>query len=192
LHLTVRGADASSLCGSMTFGDTTPLAPPTDPDIGYPPNADLTQWMPNGLPIERFAHTLFSGLVSGKRVRFHTKGFEPWKSWCAMQKSYLLDPWSSLYSCMEAWGWQDWGDAGPSNCWTQDPNTGQTKPVDCGKMYNCNQWRVCACNQSGCGADDTYPIDFDAQFEGGEGRGSIVLYTQNGTQVFNVYLTKTD
>jgi len=40
--------------------------------------------------------------------------------------------------------------------------------------------------------DDIFPIDFDAQFEGGEGRGRIVLYTQNGTQVFNVYLTKTD
>jgi hypothetical protein len=59
-------------------------------------------------------------------------------------------------------------------------------------MYDCSNWQVCACNQSGCGADTIYPIDFDAQLEGGEVRGSIVLYTQNGSQVFNVYLTKTD
>ena len=94
---------------------------------------------------------------------------------------------------MEGWGGQDWNpDGGPLNCWVQDPNTGQQRPIDCGKMYDCSQWQVCACNLSGCGADTIHPIDFDAQFEAGEARGSIVLYTQNGTQVFNIYLTKTD
>jgi hypothetical protein len=51
---------------------------------------------------------------------------------------------------------------------------------------------VCTCNQSGCGADTRYPLDFDGQFEAGDAHGSIVLYTQNGTQVYNVNLAKTD
>jgi hypothetical protein len=192
IHLTIRSADESTLCGSMTFGDTTPLPPP-NPDIGYPPNQDLSQSIPDFLPIEGYVHTLFNGLVSGKRVRFQTLGLEPWKAWCGLQKSYVTDPWNSTYSCLEGWGWQDWTpDGGATNCWVQDPNTNQSRPVDCGKMYDCHNWMVCACNQSGCTADTVHPIDFDAQFEPGQARGSIVLYTQNGQQVYNVYLTRTD
>jgi hypothetical protein len=191
LKLTITAADTGALCGTLTFGDATPLAPPTNPDIGYPPNQDLTQWMPAGLPIERFAHTLFSGVVSGKRVRFQVLGYEPWRQWCTMQKSYLVDPWGSNYSCINGWGGYDWqGDAGPKNCWVQDPITASQSPVDCGKMFDCGNWRTCVCNESGCGADTINPMNFDAQFEATDARGSIILYTQNGAQVFNLYLTK--
>jgi len=191
LRLTIRGADSATLCGTMTFGDATPLPPP-NPDIGYPPNQDLTRWIPEFLPIEGFVHTLFSGLVSGKRVRFQMLGLEPWRVWCGLQKSYLLDPWGPQYSCVEGWGGYDTDiDGGPMNCVVYTPN-GTRQPVDCGKMFDCSSWNVCACNQSGCAADNIYPIDFDAQFEAAEARGSIVLYTPNGTQVYNMYLTKPD
>jgi hypothetical protein len=194
LHLTVRGADATTLCGTLTFGDTTPLPAP-NPDIGYPPGQDLSQWMPVVLPIERFAHTLNNAQVSGKRVRFQALGLEPWRAWCGLQKSYPQNWNPGYYTCLEpnnGWG-SDWNaDGGPTNCWIYDPNTNQQRFMDCGKIYDCDNWQVCVCNQSGCGADTVYPLDFDAQFEAGEARGSILLYTSAGTQVFNVYLTKTD
>jgi hypothetical protein len=193
LQLTIRAADTASLCGSITFGETTPALPPPNPDIGYPPGQDLTQYIPSFLPIERFAHTLQGGLVSGKRVRFQAATLEPWRTWCGMQRSYLQDSWSSTYTCIDGYWGSNWNpDGGPSDCYVQDPNTGTQKPIDCGKAYDCAYWQVCACNVTGCAADSIYPLDFDAQFEAGEARGSIVLYTQNGQQVFNIYLTKTD
>jgi hypothetical protein len=192
LRLTIRAADATTMCGSLTYGDPTPLPAP-NPDVGYPPGVDFTSFVPV-VPIEGFAHTLHGATVSGKRVRFQTQSYEPFKAWCGLQKSSVKDPWNSTYTCLPSGGWwqQDWTpDGGARACYMMD-SFGQRTPIDCGKAIECGQWQVCACNVTGCTADTLYPIDFDAQFEAGEARGSVVLYKQNGTQVFNVYLTKTD
>jgi hypothetical protein len=191
LRLTVQSADANTLCGTLVYGESTPLPPP-QVDIGYPPGANWDQGVQALLPLERFAHTLFSGLVSGKRVRFHTLGQEPWKGWCGMQTSYAIDPFLGVYLCIPGRGDRASNpDGGPDVCWWEDSKN-QTQPLDCDKWVICRLTEVCICNSSGCGTDILYPIDFDAQFDTGEAHGSIVLDAGNGPQVFNVYLSKTD
>ncbi len=195
LKLTITGADTSKICGALTFGDSTPLPPP-NPDVAYPPGIDMQKWQPP-LPFERFPHTLFNGSVSGKRVRFENRGFEPVRSWCDLQQGYQTYAWDNRYRCVDvpngSWDTELRSDAGLALiCFANDPSTGQKRYIDCGKIHECLSWTVCACNSTGCTAETTSPLNFDAQFDAGEAHGSIALPTPAGTQVFNVHFSKTD
>src|SRR5262249_51103807 len=70
LLLDIRGVSASGpLCGTMTVGMGTPPAPPTDPNVGWPPG--LKTSIAFAAPImPGFAYDLIDGTLEDGRARF--------------------------------------------------------------------------------------------------------------------------
>jgi hypothetical protein len=174
-HTFSSGSDAVALVitdgapnGRIVFGQGTPPPPATDPDVGYPPGEDAGFM---SLPFEGFEHTLQEGNVSGDRVRFKVSTRELWKVWCALQTPFETDLGSGSYGCLPNWGYS----TGPSGCEMQNPDTGESVQVDCGKLELCGMAGVCECTASGCEAAQFADIAFDLDHVGNELDGSITL-----------------
>ena len=188
-------ASGGTLSGTVVFGDATPLAPPTDPNVGYPPSYVAEPGMPpSGGPIEGFAYTVLSGAVAGPRVTLQVQHTEVWKKWCELQTTiYPQYNGASDGSCGALLGYGCLPNVAfsgsPSGCtWSSCDHPTDT-PVDCTKLTLCGLAGVCKCTSTAC----TVPvgpagdISFDMQLSGGALNGST---TGISGSVLNVHLTR--
>jgi hypothetical protein len=186
VDLVISHANASNVCGKLTFGMGTPPPPPTDPDVGYPPGEfDGGAPFPPSREVRGFEGvpmTLLEGHVSDPRLQFKTTTSELWRAWCELQTPYRQEaPGEESYMCVPfAHQYRYSPDTG---CIIDSPSGGV--PVDCGKLVLCSHG-ICFCTASGCTADPTGEITFDLRVSGNQMTGSVSL---SGAP-HNLYLTR--
>lgn len=155
---------SGEVAGSVVFGNGTPPAPATDPNVGYPPGLGI-QWPPFVYgPTEGLSYTITSGTLVSNRLRFTTNNFELWDGWCRMQPA----PTDGSDMCLPNWS----GGSKDGVCYQTSP-AGKDVVVDCGKLTLCFLNRVCACSPSGCMANPASAVSFDMFMVSGSASGSV-------------------
>jgi hypothetical protein len=189
-------ASDGTISGTVQFGSAALLSPPTDPNVGYPP--DLTTTTPAGL-LEGFAFTVLGGTYTAPRVQLSLYNNELWKQWCELQTLIYAvdngDPTSDAgpcgkfigYGCLPNGGTMSSASGCSVGACTTPPSS---ITVDCGKLILCmGGGRICSCTATSC----TVPLpatgttSFDMQLTAGALNGSV---TGLGAQLYNVHLTR--
>ncbi len=181
-HVTITFT--SETTGTVFFGDPPALAPPTDPDVGYPPGVKLAGpgSVDRGRPQEKFAFTIQNEIRADARITFNIAPDEVWDAWCRLQQSYPLytDPDASApfeYACLPLTGYSTVN----GECFLGDPSTdgGSQHPIDCGKLTLCYLMdRVCRCTATACNADtggSGVKLRFDLQVTADGLNGSMAI-----------------
>ena len=206
LRLDITHANSSQLCGTITFGAGSPPAPPTDPNVGYPPHTitgsgiEIFELIVRRQPghAEGFPFSIVSGRVALPRLRFLMTVNELWKPWCELQRSFPIGGNPEQFQCVPRLP----GQQTSSGCSFILPDGG-LEPVDCVKLALCSADSVCRCDATACtawlpkdwtsdaGADDAMVIgsvSFDMRAERDQIDGS---YQANYGDVGRVFhLTK--
>jgi hypothetical protein len=191
--MTLTFAANGTVTGTVFFGDGPPLAPPTDPSVGYPPGYSNLQ---AASLLEGFAFAVLGGAYAAPRL---TLGFDPaqlWAQWCPLQTPYPFCncpsdsdggcPPGSSYACLPNSAMGSMG----STCNYMPCGDAVSMPIDCGRMNLCTIGSSpCKCTAAGC----TVPVPampsvtFDMQLASGALDGSE---SGIGGSVLNVHLTK--
>jgi hypothetical protein len=185
LTLTLEFASGGRVTGSLLLGSGALLAPPTDPNAGYPPGASFGSF--RAPLVEGFPYTILGGTLSGSHLTFHAALFEVWTKWCAIQTSYLVGQGSysaspgatpSGHSCLPPYSEQF-----PTGCFQGIPppspdaspmTSPQLTPIDCGKLELCEFSSPCRCVATGCTVNPWSPsITMDLAMAGGKADGSM-------------------
>ena len=154
--------------GSLLVGDTA-LAPPTDPSVGYPPEAQADAAEASGMLIHLYdgiTYPLKNVSVSDKTLRFEVDPMLAFDPWCQLQTPVA---WSTgEYRCLESWGSGVDRSSGVKQCYMIDPDSGAHVDVDCVVLFMCNIsfGTRCYCTESSCGAenhDPTHLVRFELQ-----------------------------
>jgi hypothetical protein len=193
VHLTI---DASGQ-GTLQVGDGALLAPPTDPNVGYPPS--LGQSLPVFLGpqtsatdlIEGFLYPLHAAQVQTDRIQLGIVPSDLWATWCALEPPVPVtsggdDGGASAYGCVANLGGYSAGVYGP--CAQIEPD-GTYVPIDCGKLSLCQFGTVCSCTASACASTSVpattpvnqYPVELDGALDA---TGTTLTGTLNlGTRI---------
>ncbi|HEX3901897.1 MAG TPA: hypothetical protein VH853_03545 [Polyangia bacterium] len=195
--------------GTFRMGNaTTLLAPPTDPNVGYPPGISVDGVNADGAHTgtrEDFLYPIHAANVQEARIQLGIDPSDLYAAWCALQtpipsyETTTVDGGASdtgtvstfYSSCLPNVPSMSQGD----NCALLEPD-GSSTPVDCGKLYLCNVAQTCACTASGCTippqpADATaaqYPVEMDGALDT-TGKMLTGTLTLNGQRI-TVHLTK--
>jgi len=204
--------------GTFRVGNaTTLLAPPTDPNVGYPPG--ISALGANDGPREDFLYPIHAANVQEARIQLGINAGDLFAAWCVLQTpipyyetttvddagtSYTVGgasdagTVSTFYGCLPNVGGMEQlnpATGRPANCTLNEPD-GSSAPVDCDKFYLCTMAFACACTASGCTsppmpADATaaqYPIELDGALDT---TGKILAGTLAlGGQRIAVHLTR--
>jgi hypothetical protein len=164
-----------TVTGTVYFGDGPPLAPPTNPDVGYPVGVDYGV---SSVSIEGFAFTVLDGKDDNGRVTLQIDQSELFKKWCELQTTiYPLYNWPAPadggilgYGCLPNDGYQ----ISATGVCSLTPADAGLIPVDCGKLNLCEGAGVCNCTATACTVDlvTTSANTFDMQLTGNELNGS--------------------
>jgi hypothetical protein len=156
----------------VTRGTGTVPPPPTDAYQPWPAplvNADGT---PTGVdpfpdPMSGFGFTARNVTWQGQRLTFVIAAAEPWAPWCALQRSYPLDPHgnpSSGFGCDR-----------PAGSFEKGTCTFLVAPkggCDVNHQEMCEISKICACNATGCGAEGNLRMAYDITFFGDHATGT--------------------
>jgi hypothetical protein len=148
----------TTVTGTLVFGGAPAAPAPTDPNVGYPPGYGSGMGGGNtfGFAGEGFVYTIEQGHFDGSRFTFGVSTHELWSAWCKLQTTtYLQQQGTNLYQCLPNWGFS----SGPTGCSQPNPQTGQSVPVDCGKLALCQMQMVCQCTATGCSLDPAMSVD---------------------------------
>jgi len=173
----------AQVAGHVTFGDSPPLAPPTDPNVGYPPPGSSGN--PGGIPYVEikptpgFAYAIGGGSFDGQRLKFTLALHELYKPWCEMQTPIADEVNAGNYSCVPNWA----GGGIDGKCFFDNPETGEKVWVDCGKVALCQT--VCQCTAQACSVTLSPGPAFDMQLNPPNADGSVAGFDGN---VRNVHL----
>ncbi len=185
LRVVIRAANASHVCGTVTFGQGTPPPPPTDPEVGYPPGYEQggpTPTLQDAL-FEGFPMALLEGKATEFRLQFGATSRELWKSWCELQTSYVTS--TGLYNCLPEPSEETFSP--PSGC-SEVTRDGTYLPLDCGKLALClTLYPVCTCSIDGCTVPPYPEVRFDMRITGGAAQGSVAF-----GQLHNLYLDRAE
>lgn len=176
--LTVQftSGEGSEVTGTVVFGAGPMQPPPTDPDVGYPPQAESPQVgdvaeYASAEPREGFAYTIEQSNLTDARLRFRVNGLELFAAWCALQTPVLYDSAHAEYACLPK------AETSNGNTCTIDSDGDASTPqvpLDCGKLVLCVLEPVCACDASGCTADtERGSLAFDLAVEADRAEGSM-------------------
>jgi hypothetical protein len=182
--LTFRNAPPG---GQVVFGDSPPLAPPSDPNVGYPGGLQLEPMHPStSAPYPGFAFTLMKTSLDGQRLQFDIAPTELWTTWCQLQTPILDEVNADMsYGCVHNWA-TSFG--GPQGCSQTDPATRQQVPIDCGKLALCQFGSgVCGCTAQGCAVTLVTSVHFDLVMAAAKADGSVKGLDGS---LHNVHLTK--
>jgi hypothetical protein len=179
--------------GAVVFGNGTPPAPATNPNIGYPPafNAAIRdeggfgQVTAPDFVAEGFSYAFDGGSFDSDRLRFTVDMAQLWAGWCALQRP-ATDPASTCFPGSSASGS---GNGPTMTCAQINPTNGQSVAVDCAEEAVCFE-QICACSASSCGlaspSHDT--AVFDVFLSGDTLSGSVDASFVNQNQ--NVHFVK--
>jgi hypothetical protein len=172
-------AVTAQVAGHVTFANSSPPPPPTDPDVGYPPGTSDPNFP---MIYGGFSYSLLAGTFDGQRLKFNVAPRELWKQWCELQTSYADEVNPGNYGCLPNWG----GGSTGGQCYQQNPATHEVVYVDCEKLQLCAFLgsMVCHCCAEGCTADMENAVSFDMVLAPPNADGSVDL-----GGVHNVHLT---
>jgi hypothetical protein len=170
VRLVISGANSLRVCGTMILGEEqAPWPPPTNPDVGYPPdvanNAEhaFSSYISvlEGVPL-----TLVGGRATPPRLRFRAS-YGQWREWCALQTPYPCEGVAAPeYYCVPARGS---GGLAPRVRYTQEgciaDYGGKTIAVDCGKAALCFGG-PCTCDAKACSAPPLWGMNYDVLVRG--------------------------
>ena len=168
--------------GTLEVGAAPAIPPATNPDVGYPegesdrPGAGATG--PSVVLRSGFTYTVQGATVEDRRLRLGVNLHELYEGWCAMQTPYLAEE-SSTYHCLPISS----GGFDGSQCFLDDPETGEPIYADCAKIGMCTIGGVCSCTADGCVASSEINVRLDAALEsaGDELEGTLVVHGTNVT-----------
>ncbi|HEY8091571.1 MAG TPA: hypothetical protein VIF09_27085 [Polyangiaceae bacterium] len=195
--MTLAFAADGTVTGTIFFGNGPPLAPPTDPSVGYPPGFG-GQGTPGSVDdvLEGFTFTALAGTYASPRLTIGLSTAELWKQWCALQTTiYPQYNGASGGGCGPLLGYGCLPNVatqfGGSGCaWSSCDHPAAT-PIDCGKLALCASpgGGACTCTMTACSIRASGPSDvtFDMQLSSGVLDGSE---SGIGGSVLNVHLTK--
>ncbi len=192
--------------GTLRVGDNTLLAPPTDPNVGYPP--DLTSGISlTGVYIglrDDFLYPAHAAQVQTDRIQVGINPMDLEAAWCALQTpvenidttttgkgSDAITTTTTSYGCLP----NSASESSDANGCALTGSDGQTTPVDCGKLALCEFVMACQCTATSCGiqapADatpDEYPYELDAALDT-TGKNLTGTLNLSGTRI-TVHLTR--
>lgn len=195
--MTLSFADDGTVTGTVFFGDGPALAPPTDPNVGYPPDVSTVYRNSNqGVLLEGFNFTVAGGTYAAPRVQTHIESNELWSQWCALQTSVPLYNDEPDGGCGQVAGYAcaSGVQITPSGCTTSSCQAPTPTPIDCGKAQLCDygDQATCACIATGCVVRPGDEVSFDMQLTPGALNGSVIgLVVGDALQIpYNVHLAK--
>jgi hypothetical protein len=141
--------------GTLSVGAVT-LEPPTDPSVGYPPEAQADGAESTVLSVhlyEGVAYDVQNANASNGGLRFEVDGFQAFETWCQLQTPVST---SGGYSCRENWDGTVDRTVTPKRCFQENPVTHEQRDVDCLALSLCSfhSPRGCSCTLSGCVVND--------------------------------------
>jgi hypothetical protein len=157
----------SQVAGHVMFGDSAPLPPPTDPNVGYPPGAISGGPAPDIKATPGFYYTIVNGSFDGERLKFDVSLNELVKQWCEMQAPIVDDVNAGMYHCTPNWS----GGSIDGKCFLDNPDTGQKDFYDCAKVALC--MFTCQCTAQSCSVDLNGGPTFDMQLVPPNADGSV-------------------
>jgi hypothetical protein len=185
--------------GTLKVGDSPPLPPPTDPDVGYPPgNLGLFNTSVMGPPPNPgFLYPLHAAEIQSDRIQLGIDYNDMYAGWCAIQSSYPHPNGGPAYACFPEVSMIQ-GPEPPSPSCAVTLLDGTTETFNCGKVSLCLLEIICACTATACTAAvvpagspvNHYPTRFDVALDatgstltgtlllGGE-RLTVILKKQN-------------
>jgi hypothetical protein len=171
--------------GTMEVGDAALLAPPTDPDVGYPVRSIDPMFAPIGGLRDGVRYPLHDAAVASSRIRFTVHGLDIYGPWCEIQTPVLLA--SGSYSCADSTNVVGLASSPTGDC-QKIAADGSMQTVDCGKYILCSGWAICDCTASGCTAQEgpnpgVPPVLFDAALEDDGSRLVGTLQVDGTTRV---------
>jgi hypothetical protein len=190
--------------GTLRIGQLT-LAPPTDPDVDFPPDWDRCD--PSGL-WEGISYPLHAAAVTGDRIQLGIDTGDLFGDWCALQTPVPVDQVPAAdggvetsYGCVPPWAFGGNGSNGSDaglGCSLLPPDGGPPVPVGCEKIALCQPGAACACTAASCSAravpDGTppnqYPVDLDATLDEAGTTLTGTLADPGGGTRLNIHLTK--
>ena len=161
--------------GTVEIGDAALLAPPTDPNLGFPPDsAPFKQPVVSGKGtqtalFEGFLYPLHAAAVNTDRIQLGLDPNDVYTTWCPLQTSYPAQPGTDFpYACLPLNGATYIPDQG---CFVTQAD-GTTQSVDCTKLNLCLNM-ACSCTATACTAstvaDGTpvgqYPVELDGALD---------------------------
>ncbi|HEY2513147.1 MAG TPA: hypothetical protein VGI39_19900 [Polyangiaceae bacterium] len=171
--------DDGGLTGTAQFGALPPLAPPTDPDVGYPPSELKNTDTRLPATTEQFVFTVRNVVWDGSRLTFALYESEVWAAWCALQTTTYAPTCSCDalgggtygYGCVPL-GSDGFGEPDGSNgavCEVNLPDSGLPLDLNCGKATICLSG-VCTCDATRCwGTPSDGAGGFSLRLAGGGG-----------------------
>ncbi|HMI83011.1 MAG TPA: hypothetical protein VK550_02900 [Polyangiaceae bacterium] len=147
--LVIAAANASHVCGTITFGTGTPPPVPTDPNSGQIPG--ITDGGPasnyGGYLIDGYPLTILNGRASLPRLQFEANASQFWKPWCELQTPYLQEG-ADRWSCVPLNVRGETTYSLDTGCLLGGVDGGASVPVDCAKATLCTQ--TCSCTATAC------------------------------------------
>jgi hypothetical protein len=183
VKVTFASDSAGQVVGGVVLGNGTPPAPATDPNVGYPADFPTMFFGPalTSYWAEGFSYSMVTGISSSQRLRFSVNNFELWSGWCALQT-----PVDGSGTCVPT---NEESTMSTSQCSQQNPVTGQTTIVDCGKLYLC--LFACRCSTTSCTAADSAPaLSFDIAITNNDASGSVNGNLGDNLVDHNVHFTQ--
>jgi hypothetical protein len=171
VRLTI-GADGQ---GTLEVGNQALYAPPTDPNVGYPPGTDFSKagYFQQPPIWEGFLYPVYNAQVQTDRIQVGIKPNDIFSTWCGLQTSYYVltgytgsglpgvggSPGGSSgetptygYNCIPGSGGSSSTNGGVTTCEVQNNSADggySNTPVDCNKFWLCT-YQVCTCSAGGC------------------------------------------
>lgn len=167
---TLRLTLDANLGGTLLVGDA-PLGPPTDPSVGYPPEAQADAAEATGMIVHLYdgiTYSLQNVSVSDKTLRFEVDAVDAFDPWCQLQTPVEW-PYGE-YRCLENWGGGVDRSSGSKQCFMDNPDTGARVNVDCVALFLCSVSLStgCFCSATSCRAenhDSPYAVHFELQLD---------------------------
>jgi hypothetical protein len=197
LLFTLTFHDDGTVTGTVRFGNAPLIAPPTDPNVGYPPSYQPGS---NPLPptLEGFSYSVVSGTYMAPRLQLQVVTAELWKQWCELQTTiYPRFNSGAGAGCGEMLGYGclpnvGGGGAPGGGCQWFSCDKPTPTAVDCGKLWLCGFMGPgpCTCTSTSCTVvvGPTGTIKFDTQLVQAGVNGSVTGLMD--AQVLNVHLTR--
>jgi hypothetical protein len=169
VRVTLGTAPDGSITAAVFFGVGAPIAPATDPNVGYPPGYwDLVDPHSGRSVAEQFSYTGSQIQLDDGYLTFRVSSLEAWKSWCEIQpRVYSLpsDGGGPRFACCSG------GASTPCDPNEVTPNDDPGKLAMCVPFYGATG---CSCAKDGCTVDLSNPdLFFAMQLTNGYFSGTI-------------------
>lgn len=176
--------------GSLQIGEGDLAAPPTDPDVGYPPSLvalapETALLIMSNLAVENLhegiAYPIANATLASQRLRFQFDALSAYTDWCELQSAYPQPTSPPSYGCIPGGGINE---SAEGVCSVQmSAESDEQVPVDCVKAFEC--MFVCACDATSCTNMSGTPMLVDAALsdDGQHLDGTILLYNDESRTV---------